>query len=128
MKKTNLIEKIFLFSWPYVILFAGVTYIITRNWDYVFSFFLGAFSSLLMNSLNYRMMKNLFENHPELIKSRTILMYIAKFIFFGVILYVTYNNPEEWNVYFTFAGLFTYRIVSIPVTLIFAKKGDDEDA
>jgi hypothetical protein len=128
MKKTNLIEKIFLFSWPYAIIFALITYIITQNIDFVLSFILGVGSSLLMNSLNYRIMKNLYKNNPELIKSRTIIIYLVKFVFFGLILYITYNNPEEWNVYFTFVGLLTYRIVSFPVTLIFAKReGENSD-
>lgn len=127
MKKTNLIEKIFLFSWPYALVVSVAIYLITFNFDFVLSFFLGVASSLLMNSMNYRIMKNLYKNNPSLIKSRQIMIYIAKFVFFGVILYITYKDPG-WNVYYTFAGLLTYRIVSIPVTLIYAGKDGDPDA
>ncbi|MFA7076054.1 MAG: ATP synthase subunit I [Candidatus Izemoplasmatales bacterium] len=127
MKKTNLIDKIFLFSWPYAIIVSLVIFFITGNFDFVLSFLLGVASCLLMNSLNYRIMKNLYKYSPHLIKSRQIMIYVAKLAFFGVILYITHND-SDWNVYYTFAGLLTYRLVSIPVTLIFAKKEGDEDA
>ncbi len=127
MKKKNLIEKIFLFSWPYAIVFALVLYLITWNADYVLSFLLGSASSLLMNSLNYRIMKNIYENKPEAIKSRHIIMFFVKFIFFALILFIAYQDPESWNIYFTFVGLLTFRIVSFPVGLIFANKESDEN-
>ncbi len=127
MKKTNVIEKTFLFSWPYAILFSIITYLVTQNFDFVISFVLGTASGLLMQSLNYRIMKDLFKNHPEKIKSRTILMYFVKYVFYGVILYIALTS-DNLNVYFAFVGILTFRIVSFPVVLIFAKKGDDEDA
>lgn len=127
MKKTNLIEKIFLFTLPVAILAFLLIYLISGNIDFGLSYVLGVLCSLLMNSLNYRVMKNLYANNPELIKSRQIMLYIAKFIFFGVILYFTHTS-EAWNVFYTFGGLMTYRIVSFPVALIFANKEGDEDA
>ncbi|MDT8336784.1 MAG: ATP synthase subunit I [Candidatus Izemoplasmatales bacterium] len=127
MKKKDLIEKIFLFSWPYAILFSLILYLVTQNIDWVLSFILGTASSLLMNSLNYRLMKNIYKNRPEKIKSRHIIMYFVKFLFFALILFIAYQNPEEWNIYFTFIGLLTFRIISFPVTLIFANKENQED-
>lgn len=127
IKKTNIIEKTFLFSWPYAILFSAVAYIISGNWDFVLSFILGVASGLLMQSMNYRIMKDLYKNNPEKIKSRQILLYFVKYIFYAVILYIT-ATYDGWNVYFTFVGILTFRIVSFPVALIFANKGDDEDA
>ena len=59
MKKKDLIEKIFLFSWPYAILFSLILYLVTQDVDLLLSFLLGVASSLLMNSLNYRIMKNI---------------------------------------------------------------------
>ena len=127
MKKTNIIEKTFLFSWPYAILFSVILYIITQSFDYVLSFLLVIFSILLMQSLNYKIMKNLFKNNTSKIKSTTIIIYLVKFVFFGIILYVA-KMDSEWNIYFVFVGLFTFRIVSFVVKLIFAKKGGDDDA
>ena len=120
IQKKNLIEKIFLFSWPYGIVFALVLYLITQDTNYVFSFLLGLASSLLMNSLNYRVMKSIYEKRPEVIQSRHIFMFIIKFLFFALIMYIAYSDPEEWNIYFTFVGLLTFRLISIPITLIFA--------
>ena len=125
IQKKNLIEKIFLFSWPYGILFALVLYLITQNTNYVLSFLLGLASSLLMNSLNYRVMKSIYEKRPEVIQSRHIFMFIIKFLFFALIMYIAYSEPEEWNIYYTFIGLLTFRLISIPVTLIFANKESD---
>lgn len=125
IQKKNLIEKIFLFSWPYGILFALVLYLITQDTNYVFSFLLGLASSLLMNSLNYRIMKSVYEKRPEVIQSRHILMFIVKFLFFALIMYISYSDPEEWNIYFTFVGLLTFRLISFPVTLIYANKESD---
>jgi len=123
----NIIERTFLFSWPYAIVFSVVLYLITSNFDFVISFLLGVFSSLLMQSMNYRIMKKLFKENPEKIKSRTIIIYLVKYVFFGIILYVAYTDPD-WNVYLTFVGILTFRIVMYPVALIFANKGGDEDA
>ncbi len=128
MKKINVVERTFLFSWPYAILFVLITYLITKNWDYVLSFLLGTFSGLLMQSLNYRIMKDLYKNNPEKIKSRQIILYFVKYVFYGLVLYITYQNSSQWNIYFAFVGILTFRIVSFPVVLIFANKGDDEDA
>ncbi len=119
--KLNIIERTFLYSWPYALVFAAVTYLITKNWDFVLSFVLGTATGLLMNSLNYRVMKNLFKTAPEKIKKTQIWIYIAKIVFYGVILYIT-NKSDEWNVYFVFVGILTYRIVLYPVALIYAKK------
>jgi hypothetical protein len=126
-KKTNIIEKTFLFCWPFAIVFSVVLYLITQNFDFVISYLLGVFSVLLMQSMNYRIMKKLFKDNPEKIKSRTIIIYLVKYVFFGIILYVAYTDPD-WNVYLTFVGLLSYRIVMYPVALISAKRGDDEDA
>ena len=127
MKKTNVIEKTFLFSWPYAFLFCIILYLITKDINWVISFILGTASGLLMQSLNYRIMKDLFKNNPEKIKSRTILLYIVRYIFYAVVLYIALKT-DKLNVYFTFVGILTFRIVSFPVVLIFANKGDDEDA
>ena len=127
MKKKNIIERTFLFSWPFAFLFSLVLYLITQNFDFVLSYILGVASVLLMQSMNYRIMKNLYKTNPSRIKSTTIIIYLAKYVFFGIILYVANTDPD-WNVYLTFVGLFTFRIVSFPIALIYAKKGDDEDA
>lgn len=125
MKKSNIVEKTFLFSWPYAIVFSVVLYAITQNFDFVISFILGVCSVLLMQSMNYRIMKNLYKNNPEKIKSRTIIIYLAKYVFFAIILYVAYQDPD-WNPYLTLVGLMTFTIVTIPVTLIYANKEDDD--
>ncbi len=127
MKKANIIERTFLFCWPFALLFSLVLYLITQNFDFVLSYILGVTSVLLMQSMNYRIMKKLYKNNPQKIKSTTIIIYLVKYVFFGIILYIANTDPD-WNVYLTFVGLFTFRIVSFPVTLIFARKGDDEDA
>jgi cell division protein FtsW (lipid II flippase) len=90
------------------------------------SYILGVASVLMMQSLNYRVMKDLYKNNPTKIKSRTIWLYIARFIFYGVILYVVYGS-DKWNMYYTLAGLITFKIVLVVITLIFANKGDDSD-
>ena len=127
MKKTNIIERTFLICWPFTIIFSVVLYLITQNFDYVLSYILGVGSVLLMQSMNYRIMKNLYKNNPTKIKSTTIIIYLVKYIFFGIILYVANADPD-WNVYFTFVGLCTFRIIAFPVALIYAKRGDDKDA
>ncbi|HOO44073.1 MAG TPA: ATP synthase subunit I [Bacillota bacterium] len=127
MKKANIIEKTFLLSWPFAIITSTIIFLITWNFDNVVSYLLGVFSVMLMQSLNYRIMKNLYKNNPKKIKSMTIIIYLVKYIFFGIILYVANSDPD-WNVFYTFAGLVTYRFVMFPVALIYAKKGEDEDA
>lgn len=127
MKKTNIIERTFLFCWPIAAIASIVIYLITRNFNFVVSYLLGVFSVMLMQSVNYRIMKNLYKNNPAKIKSTTIIIYLVKYIFFGIILYVA-QSDADWNVFYTFGGLMTYRIVMFPVALIYAKKGEDEDA
>lgn len=127
--KTNVIEKAILFSWPYIILVSLGIYIITADWNYITSFLLGAVASLLMSSWNYRWMKRAYLEAPTLIKRHYYISYFFRFILFGVLLYITASNPTSWNVYFTAAGILTYRIVLVPVVLIFGRTegGDDVD-
>lgn len=126
-QKTNVIEKTILFSWPYTIVVATGIFLVTSNWDFVTSFLLGAVASLLMSSWNYRWMKRAYLEAPTLIQRHYILSYVIRFILFGVLLYITATNPESWNVYFTAVGILTYRIVLVPVVLIFGRTegGDD---
>jgi len=127
MKKKDIIEKTFLFSWPYAIIFSLVVYLITNNFDFVLSFVLGVATSLFVNSLNYKVMKFTYREHPDKIKSRQILMFIAKCLFMVLILFITIQS-DEYNEYYTFVGLLTFVIVSFPTAIIFSRKGDDEDA
>lgn len=127
MKNANIIEKTFLLCWPTAIVIALIIYLITRSGDYVMSYFLGVASVLLMQSLNYRMLKDLYKNNPSKIKSRTIWLYVARYVFFGVILYISYTDAD-WNIFYTLGGILTYKFVLVPTTLIFANKEDDEDA
>jgi len=126
MKNKNIIEKTFLFAWPYAIIFSLVVFLITRDFDDVLSFILGFATSLMVNSMNYRIMKATFVNQPDKIKYRQIFMFIVKYAFMGLILYITYQS-DNFNVYFTFVGLLTFVIVSIPTSLIFSQRGDDID-
>lgn len=121
----NVIEKTFLFAWPYTILASILIYLIWGSTNNMLSFILGSASTLLMNSLNYRVMKAAFKYNPASIKSKNIWMYVAKFVFFGIILYITNMNPE-WNMYFALAGLMTFRIILTPLALFYAKKGESD--
>jgi hypothetical protein len=127
MKKANVIELTFLFCWPVSFVAALVLYLISGNWGLVVSYVLGVFSVLMVQSMNYRIMKNVFKNNPSNIKRYTIFIYIAKFIFYGIILYVAYIE-DNWDIFAALGGIMTYRIVMFPTTLIFAKKGDDDSA
>jgi len=127
MKKANIIELTFLFSWLAAIIVSVVTYFITGDFNMVVSYLLGFFSVMLMQSMNYRIMKNLYKNNPSRIKSTTIIIYLVKYIFFAIMLYVAHIETD-WNVFFTFGGIMTYRVVMYPVVLIYAKKGEDKDA
>jgi len=120
-KKLNLIEKTFLFAWPYVIVVSLVILLISQNMDLMLSFILGSACSLLMNSLNYRVLKSAFQYQPHTIQKKTILMYLLRFAFYAVVLYTT-SIKDSWNLYATAAGMLTFRIVLIPLTLYFAKK------
>ena len=126
MKNSNLIEKTFLFTWPVAFIASVLIYLISGNSAYMISYILGVASVMMMQSLNYRMMKDLYKNNPAKIKSRTIMLYIVRFVFYAVILYVVVRH-EEWNVYFALGGLLTFQVVLIPVTVIFADKGDETE-
>lgn len=126
MKKNNVIEYTFLFVIPFSIIAGLVLYLISKDFGLLVSYALGTLASMMMQSFNYRIMKATFKNHPEKIQRRTIYIYIAKIVFYGIILYVAQTEPN-WNIFAAFGGIATFRIVMIPTTLIFAKKGDEED-
>lgn len=117
-KRTNAIEWTMLLSWPAILVVSLVIYIITREWNFVKSFALGAFTTLLMQSWNYKWMKKAFEEAPTMIKRNYIVSYIFRFILYGVILYFTFQNADQWNIYFTAGGILLYRVVMIPVVLV----------
>ncbi len=129
-KTTNIIEKTFLFILPYALLFALILYIITSNWDFVLSYVLGTATGLLMNSLQYRIMKNAFAYAPNTIRGKTIVLYIVKMAFYAFILYFVSQNPTEWNIYFVAIGILSYRIVLLGITIIdtIRKSGDVDGA
>ena len=126
MKKANIIELTFLFCWPFAIIVSLVIYLFSKDWGLVVSYILGVFTVLMAQSMNYRIMKNTFKNNPVKIKSNTIIIYIVKYIFYGIILYVAHIEPN-WNIFAALGGIMTYRIVMFPTTLIFAKRGDDDN-
>ena len=125
MKKANIIELTFVFCWPVAFLVSFILFIATKEWGLVVSYLLGVFTVLMMQSMNYRVMKRTFKENPSLIKKRTILIYIVKYIFYGIILYVAYTEPS-WNIFAAAGGILTYRIVMFPTALIFAKREDDD--
>lgn len=125
-KRTNAIEWTMLLSWPAILVASLIIYLITQEWNFVKSFALGAFTTLLMQSWNYKWMKKAFEEAPTMIKRNYIVSYIFRFVLYGVILYFTFQNPEEWNLYFTAGGIMLYRVVMIPVVL-FTSKGKEVD-
>jgi len=116
-----MIEKTFLFIWPFIFVFSLVTYLITHNFDLVVGFLLGAFASLLMNSLHYRVMKSAFINHKEMVKATTIVLYLAKFVLYGIVLYFAITS-DKWNEILTFVGILSYRIVLFPVVFFTLRK------
>lgn len=126
MKNKNVIEYTFLFTWPTAIVASLVIFFVTQSRDMLFGYVLGVASVMLMQSLNYRVMKNLYKNQPDKIKSWTIVLYIIRYLFYVLILFVVYRGPES-QIFYTLGGLMTFKLVLIPVTLIFANKGDEED-
>ena len=126
MKKANIIEFTFLICFPVSIVVSLVLYFITKEFGLVVSYILGVATVLMMQSLNYRIMKNTFKNNPEKIKSNTIVIYIVKYIFYGIILFVAYTEPS-WNIFATLGGIMTFSIVMYPTALILAKKGDEDN-
>jgi hypothetical protein len=120
MKNKSIIERTFLYSWPVAIVVSVVIYLISGNFDYMVSYIIGVASVLFMQSINYRVMKNLYKNYP------TVILYFVRFIFYGLILYICIKDPE-WNVFYAFGGILTYRIVLHPTALIMSKKGDEKD-
>lgn len=126
MKNKDVIEKTFLIAWPYAILFSIVTFIISRDFNLVLSFLLGYLTSMMLHSMNYRMMKSTFKSQPERIKYRQLMMFFARFVFMALILYIAFDN-EKYNVYLTLVGLLTFVIVSVPLTIYTYSKGDKND-
>lgn len=129
-KKTNIIEMTFLFVFPYALLFSLILYLATKDIDFLLSFVLGTFTGLLMNSMSYRVMKNAFANAPNTIRSKTIILYLAKMVFYGFILYYVSTKPDEWNIYFVAVGILSYRIVLLVLTIVqsIRKSGDIDGA
>ncbi len=125
MKNKNVIEYTFLFTWPTAIVASLVIFFVAGK-DMLLGYVLGVASVMLMQSLNYRVMKNLYQHHPEKIKSWTIILYIIRYLFYVLILFIVYRGPES-QIFYTLGGLMTFKLVLIPVTLIFANKGDDVD-
>lgn len=126
MKKSNIIELTFLFCFPFAIVVSLVLYFISKDFGLVISYVLGVLAVLMMQSLNYRIMKRVFANNPNDIRRYTIFIYLIKFIFYGIILYVAQTEPN-WNIFAAFGGILTFRVVMFPTTLIFAKKGDGDN-
>lgn len=129
-KKTNILEMTFLFVIPYSLVFMLILYLVKHNVDWVLSFALGTATGLLMNSMQYRIMKNAFAYNPNSIRSKSVIIYVVKMLFYGFILYYVSTKPEEWNIYFVAIGILSYRVILLVLTLIAAirKSGDVDGA
>ncbi|MCF7924371.1 MAG: ATP synthase subunit I [Candidatus Izimaplasma sp.] len=126
MKNKDIIERTFLISWPYIIVFSITLYIVTTDFDIVLSFVLGAVSSLFINSLSYKIMKSTYEYKQDKIKILQIFVFIVKYIFMGLILYIAYQS-EEYNEIYTLIGLLTFVIITVPTAIISSRREDKVD-
>jgi NhaP-type Na+/H+ or K+/H+ antiporter len=126
MKRNNAIEWTMLLSWPAILIVSLAIYLITGEWNFVKSFALGAFTTLLMQSWNYKWMKRAFEEAPKTIVRSTVVSYVFRFVLYGVILYFTYQNADQWNIYFTAGGILLYRVVMFPVAIVLSRKKEGD--
>ncbi|MFP4478526.1 MAG: ATP synthase subunit I [Candidatus Izemoplasmatales bacterium] len=126
MRNKDVIERTFIFAWPYAIVFSAILYLVTRDVDLVISFILGAATSLFVNSLNYKIMKSTYKHRQDKIMPTQILMFVLKYGFMALILYIAFTS-DDYNEIYTFVGLFTFVIVTVPTAIIYSKRGDEED-
>lgn len=124
-KNLNLIEKTFLFLWPFIIVFGLVTFLISKNFDFVISFLLGAFTSMLVNSFHYKILKGALHEGKSHIQTKSFLIYLGKMIAYGLIMYFVITN-DKYNIIFTFIGIISYRIVLYPIMIFAYKRGKKE--
>ncbi len=119
-----MIEKTFLYLWPFIIIFALGVYLFSGDFDLVVGFLLGAFTSMMMNSLHYRVLKGAFLNHRDNVRYVSIGLYFAKLVMYGVVLYFAITS-DKWNEILTFVGLISYRLVLFPVVFFSLRKNKE---
>jgi len=126
IKNKNIIEKTFLFLWPALIVITVAIFLITMDKDVVVSYLLGLLTSMLVNSLHYRMMKNELQGTIKPTAAKSVVIYFGKLLAYGLVLYFVITNPD-WNVLYAFAGILTYPAVMFIVALIETKRQIKEE-
>ncbi|MBU0996873.1 MAG: ATP synthase subunit I [Firmicutes bacterium] len=120
-KKLNMIEKTFLFMWPVMIVSSLLIFLIGHDADFMLSFILGSITSLLANSLHYRVLKNTGMKEISSFRSKMVMMYFVKLIIYGIVLYFVATS-ERMNLLFAFGGIFSYYITLFIISLIVSNK------
>ncbi len=120
-KKLNMIEKTFLFMWPIMIVSSLLIYLISKDADFMLSFILGAVTSLLANSLHYRVLKSAGMNQISSFKSKMVMMYFVKLAIYGLVMYFVAIS-ERMNLLFAFGGLLSYYLTLFIISLIVSNK------
>lgn len=124
--------KTFLYVWPYVIVVAGLIYLVghfvrtEEAWTWTLSFFLGSAVSVMLMSHHYRTSMKTAATSPEDLKKVSIRNYIFRYAFYALILLVAHLS-DGLDLIFTFVGFLSFKVAMF-LTFLMSKgeepKGD----
>ncbi|GEM_PF-655684 len=118
--------KTFLYVWPYVIVVAGLVYLIghlvgtEEAWIWTLSFFLGSAVSVMLMSHHYRTSMKTAATSPEDLKKVAIRNYIFRFAFYALILFVAHLS-DGLDLIFTFVGFMSFKVAMF-LTFLLSKR------
>ncbi len=120
-KHPSVFVRTFAVAWPYVIIMSLLAWLVF-NQVIAVSFFLGAITSIMLMSHNYKTTFNQLNKDPALLKRRAIQNYVFRFVLYGVILVVAHYS-QGLEMIPTFVGFTSFKVALLLTALIY--RGSD---
>ncbi len=103
----------FLYVWLFILVVSPLIWWVS-TFDYMISFVLGAVSSVLLMSHNYKTTMKTAYKDPERLKVRTLQNYVFRFAFYILILLIVWFRYQTvGHLLLTFVGLVSFKFVML---------------
>lgn len=123
-------EKVYIQTFFYVwfmIIIGSVIFYFSLNFDYAIAYFLGAVTSVMLMSHNYKTTMKTARIDPTQLKVRTIKNYVFRYFFYIIIaVFIYIRNENIYHIFPLFLGYATFKIVMM-INFFIQRKGVERE-
>ncbi|MFW6319552.1 MAG: ATP synthase subunit I [Bacillota bacterium] len=123
-------EKVYVQTFFYVwfmIIIGSLIFYFSLNFDYAIAYFLGAVTSVMLMSHNYKTTMKTARIDPSQLKVRTIKNYVFRYFFYTMIaVFIYLQNENIYHIFPLFLGYATFKIVMM-INFFVQRKGVERE-